>query len=78
MLEITISTNSINQKCLFSFLKKSHFGFVVFFFFKPIHSQIGTIYIYLLLLDWIYNVGDRQRQKKSGSNLLLAPYPILR
>ena len=57
--------------------KKSHFGFVVFFF-KPIHSQIGTIYIYLLLLDWMYNVGDRQRQKKSGSNLLLAPYPILR
>ena len=48
------------------------------FFFKPIHSQIGTIYIYLLLLDWMYNVGDRQRQKKSGSNLLLAPYPILR
>ena len=34
------------------------------FFFKPIHSQIGTIYIYLLLLDWMYNVGDRQRQKR--------------
>ena len=56
--------------------RKNRFGFAVFF--KPIHSQIGIIYIYLLLLDWIYNVGDRQRQKKSGSNLLLAPYPILR